>query len=214
MGEFESSNGDRYRILWIIMGKARKTRKFAQMKRIISLSDNRRQANRANFQAPKSSEETEETTKHIERQPTHLFFQSNPALGPPYHLLLDTNFLNFSIQNKLDVFKASMDCLLGKVIPCVSECVIAELEKFGKRYRLALRIAKDPRFMRLKCTHKGTYADDCIVERVSQHRIYIVATCDKDLKRRLRKIPGVPIMYISARRYTVERMPDALGAPR
>ena len=29
------------------------------------------------------------------------------------------------------------------------------------------RIAKDPRFERLPCMHKGTYADDCIVERVS-----------------------------------------------
>jgi len=33
---------------------------------------------------------------------------------------------------------------------------------------LSYRIAKDPRFQRLACTHKGTYADDCIVERVTQ----------------------------------------------
>lgn len=32
------------------------------------------------------------------------------------------------------------------------------------------RIAKDPRFERLPCTHKGTYADDCLVERVTQVR--------------------------------------------
>lgn len=30
------------------------------------------------------------------------------------------------------------------------------------------RIAKDPRFERLPCTHKGTYADDCLVDRVTQ----------------------------------------------
>jgi hypothetical protein len=30
------------------------------------------------------------------------------------------------------------------------------------------RIAKDPRFERLICTHKGTYADDCIVDRVTE----------------------------------------------
>jgi hypothetical protein len=29
------------------------------------------------------------------------------------------------------------------------------------------RIAKDPRFERLICTHKGTYADDCLVDRVT-----------------------------------------------
>ena len=34
-----------------------------------------------------------------------------------------------------------------------------------------------------------------------QHKCYIVATCDKDLRRRIRKVPGVPIMYISQKRY-------------
>jgi len=38
--------------------------------------------------------------------------------------------------------------------------------------------------------HKGTYADDCIVSRVMQHRCYIVATNDQALRRRIRKIPG------------------------
>ncbi len=107
-----------------------------------------------------------------------------------------------------------MDCLLGKCIPYITDCVIAELEKFGVKYRIALKIAKDPRFERLKCDHKGTYADDCIVERVKQHRVYIVGTCDKDLKRRVRKLPGVPIMFITSHKYTIERMAEAYGAPK
>ena len=61
---------------------------------------------------------------------------------------------------------------------------------------------------------QGTYADDCLVSRVTQHKAYIVATCDKDLKRRIRKIPGVPIMFLSNHRYSIERMPDAYGAPK
>jgi hypothetical protein len=32
------------------------------------------------------------------------------------------------------------------------------------------RVAKDPRFETLPCTHKGTYADDCIVDRVTRVR--------------------------------------------
>ena len=84
------------------------------------------------------------------------------------------------------------------------------------------------------------YADDDLVERVTAHRIYIVATCaraalacprppspatagpassprrlrlatlrcDRDLKRRLRKIPGVPLISIKERKYQVERMPE------
>lgn len=155
-----------------------------------------------------------EVVREVKKAPSELFFSYNTSLGPPYHILVDTNFINFAIQNKLDVFTSFMDCLLAKCVPIITDCVMAELEKLGPKYRIALRIAKDPRFERLPCQHKGTYADDCLVNRVSQHRCYIVATCDKDLKRRIRKVPGVPIMYISQRRFSIERFPDVNAAPQ
>ncbi|CAJ1022849.1 putative PIN like domain/Fcf1 [Leishmania utingensis] len=139
------------------------------------------------------------------------FLSYNTALGPPYRIWLDTNFINFSMQNKLDIVQSLMDCLLAKVIPCICDCVFAELEKLGKKFRIALKLARDKRFERLTCDSK--YADDCVVRTVTQHPIYIVATCDQELKRRLRKVPGVPIMYISKHRYTIERLPEAYGAP-
>jgi len=146
--------------------------------------------------------------------PVQLFFKYNEALGPPYQILIDTNFINFSIQNKLDLFKSLLDCLLAKATPIITDCVMAELEKLGTQYRVALRIAKDPRIERMPCQHKGTYADDCLVRSVTQHKCYIVATCDKELKRRIRKIPGVPIMYIYQRRYSIERFPNVVNAPK
>lgn len=152
--------------------------------------------------------------RNIPNVSSGMYFAYNASLGPPYRVLIDTNFINFSVANKLDVIEAAMRCLYAKVIPCITDCVMAELEKMGVKYRVALRLAKDPRFERLPCLHKGTYADDCLVARATMHKCYIVATCDKDLKRRIRKIPGVPIMYIKARKYSIERMPDALGAPR
>merc|ERR1711981_80270 len=94
-----------------------------------------------------------------------------------------------------------MDTLYAKCIPYITDCVMAELEKLGRKFRIALRIVKDPRFERLPCMHKGTYADDCLVNRVTQHKAYIVATCDKDLKRRIRKIPGVPITRLASSQY-------------
>lgn len=169
--------------------------------------------------------------------PSNLFFKYNAELGPPYNVLVDTNFINFSIKNKLEVVSAMMDCLLAKCtcisplpyisdrhtdclcialinagVPCITDCVMAELERLGHKYRVALRLAKDPRFERLPCTHKGTYADDCLLQRVQQHRCYLVATCDRELKRRIRKVPGVPIMYISNRKYVIERLPEANAA--
>ncbi len=86
---------------------------------------------------------------------------------------------------------------------------MAELEKLGPKYRLALQIARDERWQRLECSHKGVYADDCIVDRVVKQRIWLVATNDRDLKRRIRKVPGVPIVSVARGKYVVERLPDA-----
>eukprot|EP00256_Glycine_max_P058859 XP_014627184.1 rRNA-processing protein FCF1 homolog [Glycine max] len=153
------------------MGKAKKGPKFAVMKKVV----------------------TSKAIKKSSKSFLGPFFQYNTALGPPYRILVDTNFINFSIQNKEK--KKS-------------------LEDYEKSQGFG--IAKDPRFERILCTHKGTYADDCLVERVTQHKCYIVATCDRDLKRRIRKIPGVPIMYITKHKYSIERLPEATigGAPR
>lgn len=51
---------------------------------------------------------------HSPQVSSALFFQYNTQLGPPYHILVDTNFINFSIQNKLDIVQSMMDCLYAK----------------------------------------------------------------------------------------------------
>ncbi|CAL8464374.1 g3909 [Coccomyxa elongata] len=191
------------------MGKQKKTRKFAEMKRLLNPKD---------IKPPekKIQKDSEKAVRHVDKTPTALFFKYNTQLGPPYQVLLDTNFINFTIKNKIDLVAGMMDCLYAECIPCITDCVVAELEKLGQKYRVALKVAKDPRIERIPCTHSGTYADDCICEKVKQHRCYIVATCDRDLRRRIRKIPGVPIMYLQSHRYTIERLPEATmgGAPR
>lgn len=146
---------------------------------------------------------------HSPQVSSSLFFQYNTALVPPYSVLVDTNFLSHSVQHKLELLKSMMDCLYAKCIPIITDCVMAELEKLGQKYRIALQIARDERWERLKCDHKGVYADDCIVDRVMKHKVYIVATNDRDLKRRIRKIPGVPIMSVARGKYVIERLPDA-----
>lgn len=189
--------------------KKAKTKQFAAVKRMISPHDSRIQKpSQQQQQPPKQKAATE--PRHVTQTSSALFFTHNAALGPPYHVLIDTNFINFSIQNKLDIMRSLMDSLYAKVVVCITDAVMAELEKLGPKYRVALRIAKDPRFTRLPAMKPGaTYADDDLVERVTAHRIYIVATCDRELKRRIRKIPGVPLISIKERRYQVERMPEA-----
>ncbi|PMD63208.1 Fcf1-domain-containing protein [Hyaloscypha bicolor E] len=42
-----------------------------------------------------------------------------------------------------------------------------------------------------------------------KHKIFIVATNDRDLKRRVRKVPGVPMVSVARGKYIIERLPDA-----
>lgn len=150
-----------------------------------------------------------EIVREVPQVSSALFFQYNTALVPPYSVLVDTNFLSHTVKHKLPLLETLMDTLYAKCIPIITSCVMAELEKLGPRYRLALRIARDERWERLKCDHKGIYADDCIVDRVMKSKIYLVATNDRDLKRRIRKIPGVPILSVARGKYLIERLPDA-----
>ncbi|MDI1493322.1 MAG: rRNA-processing protein fcf1 [Ramalina farinacea] len=191
------------------MGVAKKTRKFAQTKRIIGQRDARLKKNQVKAELLAKKPPPDQVVRQIPQAPTSLFFQHNTSLQPPYPILLDTNFLSHTVQHKLDLLPTLMDTLYASCRVIITDCVMAELEKLGTKYRIALRIARDERWERVGCAHKGVYADDCIVDRVVKQRIYIVATNDRDLKRRLRKIPGVPVMSVARGKYVVERLPSA-----
>lgn len=193
------------------MGVAKKTRKFGAVKRVIGQRDARLKKNQdmAVEGQKKKEAESNQVVREIPQVSSSLFFQYNTALVPPYSILVDTNFLSHTVQRKLPLLETLMDTLYAKCTPIITSCVMAELEKLGPKYRIALQIARDERWERLQCDHKGVYADDCIVDRVMKNKIYIVATNDRDLKRRVRKIPGVPIISVARGKYVIERLPDA-----
>ncbi|KJH53530.1 hypothetical protein DICVIV_00275 [Dictyocaulus viviparus] len=103
-----------------------------------------------------------------------MFLKFNNQLGPPFRVLIDTNFVNFAVKNRMDVIQGFRDCLYAHTIPYITDCVLGELEKAGRRFKIALKVIKDSRFQRLKCDHKGTYADDCLVQRVIQLHILLL----------------------------------------
>jgi len=45
---------------------------------------------------------------------TSLFLSHNEALVPPYRVLVDTNFINLSLENRIDMVKVMMDTLYAK----------------------------------------------------------------------------------------------------
>jgi len=153
----------------------------------------------------KLNKEENKQSKDIIAPTASMFFSYNPDLGPPYKVLVDTNLLWQTCSDKVDLIEGMEKCLLAKCIPIVTDCIVGELEKLGPKFHLALKLVKDPRVRHLKCGCRGNYGDDCIVNQVTKNRVYIVATNDKDLKRRIRKIPGVPILYLHKFKFEVER---------
>ena len=53
--------------------------------------------------------EAEKAKREIPQAPSSMFFMANEALGPPYRVLIDTNFLSHTVRSKLDLQKALMD---------------------------------------------------------------------------------------------------------
>lgn len=124
---------------------------------------------------------------------------------PPFFVLMDTNFIYFTLKNKIDIFSAMLTCFSGKTILCVSTCVISELEKLGSKFRLALKCVKDSRIQKISCVHPPNiiYADDCIYETSKIFQNFFVATCDKGLKMRIKKISSIPIVGIKKKKFVL-----------
>jgi U3 small nucleolar RNA-associated protein 24 len=80
------------------MGRAKKTRKFALAKKMISPKDSRIKSNALAAKEKENKERAEKAPRQVEQAVSALWFQYNAQLGPPYHVLVDTNFINFSIR--------------------------------------------------------------------------------------------------------------------
>ena len=52
---------------------------------------------------------------------------------------------------QIDLVQGMMDCLYAECKPCITDCVMAELEKLGQTYRVALKVAKVSFGIKLKC---------------------------------------------------------------
>ncbi|XP_017606042.1 uncharacterized protein LOC108452759 [Gossypium arboreum] len=119
------------------MGKAKKAPKFTGMKKIVTQKAIKHYKDQV-LNPNKKDFSKEKLPRNVPNISSTLFFTHNTSLGPPYCVLVDTNF-NFFIQNKLDLEKRMMDCLYAKCTPCITDYVMAELEKLGQKYRVALR---------------------------------------------------------------------------
>lgn len=69
---------------------------------------------------------------------------------------------------QIDLVQGMMDCLYAECKPCITDCVLAELEKLGQKYRVALKVAK----VRLSILqHPGKFWIQQLTEEAIKHYI-------------------------------------------
>ncbi len=65
---------------------------------MISPKDTRVKENLEKSKKKEADLKKKEEPRQIEQAVSSLFFEYNEQLGPPYYVLVDTNFINFSIR--------------------------------------------------------------------------------------------------------------------
>lgn len=118
-----------------------------------------------------------------------------------YKVILDTNFLFIPIQFQIDIFEEITNLRNARLEPVLLSTTYEELlslvdkgtPKIRKQAILALKMAKKCRLIRSEKRPEETY-DDVIV-RVATEWKCPVATNDRELRNKLRKI-GVPVLIL------------------
>ena len=116
-------------------------------------------------------------------------------------VLFDTNFLMVAFEGPVNVIERVEELLEAKVRPVILRSQLRELEEIassGKRQKAARMARAVLEYVRKKgfevIESGGEVVDDAIVE-ASKREDYIVATNDRELRRRLRE-GGVSVIYM------------------
>ncbi|KAF2203767.1 hypothetical protein GQ43DRAFT_389414 [Delitschia confertaspora ATCC 74209] len=117
----------------------------------------------------------------------------------PYQVLLDSQIIQDSA--KIDLVAALERTLQGKVKPMITQCDMRHLYQAQPKDEALINQAKT--YERRRCNHheleEPLSSLECLSEVVgptNKHR-YIVASQVPELRAHMRRIPGVPLVYIN-----------------
>ncbi|XP_065910465.1 rRNA-processing protein UTP23 homolog [Dysidea avara] len=138
------------------------------------------------------------------------FYKMNYGVREPYQVLVDGTFCQAALKGKIYI-KEQLPKYIGSSVQILTtRCAIEETRSIGDDLIGALLVAK--RFQQRNCGHKHKCipAADCFTSLIgndnSNH--YFVATQDVELRRKLRRIPGVPLLYINRNTIVLEGVSD------
>ncbi|XP_051879340.1 rRNA-processing protein UTP23 homolog [Pristis pectinata] len=135
------------------------------------------------------------------------FYKQNYGFREPFQILFDGTFCQAALRNKIQIKEQMPKYLMGEVQLCTTSCVLKELESLGKELYGAKLIAQ--RFQVRNCAHfkNPESASACLLSMVKNNNLhhYFVATQDQQLTMKIKKLPGVPLMYIIQNTIVLEK---------
>ncbi|KAM8810387.1 rRNA-processing protein UTP23 homolog [Eudromia elegans] len=126
------------------------------------------------------------------------FYKNNFQFREPFQVLLDGTFCQAALRNKIQIREQLPGYLDGATHLCTTRCVLKELESLGKALYGAKLIAQ--KFQVRNCSHlknpvSGSACLLSMIEEGNPHHFFI-ATQDQDLANKVKKKPGVPLLFI------------------
>lgn len=134
--------------------------------------------------------------KHAKK---HLgFFRNNFGVREPYQILLDGTFCQAALRGRIQLRDQLPRYLMGETQLCTTRCVLKELETLGKELYGAKLIAQKCQVRNCPHFKSAVSGSECLLSMVDDgnpHH-YFVATQDQNLSVKVKKNPGIPLMFI------------------
>ncbi|ELR03364.1 hypothetical protein VC83_01655 [Pseudogymnoascus destructans] len=144
----------------------------------------------------------------------------------PYQVLLDADVIRDADKFKMDLIGGLERTLHGQVKPMITQCSMRHLYNAAKEPGVSFLIDKAKLFERRRCGHlpadypEPLSAEACIASVVDakgsgrNKHCYVVASQDVEVRRRMRAVVGVPLVYINRSVMIMEPMAEASGSQR
>lgn len=140
----------------------------------------------------------------------------------PYQILVDAEMVLDTHKLKMDLAPALSRTVHGKIKPMITQCSMRHLYADSTHNQSAITVAKE--FERRRCNHhtlpEPLSTIDCwkdVIDPkgngVNKHR-YVVASQNSEIRAWLRRIPGVPLIYVYRSVMLLEPMAESTESAR
>mmetsp|Transcript_30209 Transcript_30209/g.79338 ORF Transcript_30209/g.79338 Transcript_30209/m.79338 type:complete len:240 (+) Transcript_30209:194-913(+) len=127
------------------------------------------------------------------------FYVNSFGFREPIRVLVDGTFCQAALTTKMYLQEQVPQYLGVRAQLVTTKCCVDEIDLLGDEFRGAKLVAKRFEQRKCRCRGLGGGAETCLMALIgeSNPEHYVVATQDRGLKEKLRRIPGVPVLSIS-----------------